>query len=240
MTVTASMLHTFVALLAAHMVADFVLQTSWMLRRKRNVFVLLLHVAIHGALVALALGGVWQIAIVAALAYLLVDVAKTYLLPRGWCDTLAAFLVDQALHLIVLAWIALQWPGAASAGWLTPVMPNAMPVLVVLSGAIATILSGGIAVGQLTAHFAAKVTPQSMPEASRLIGQLERALIFLLILVDEPSAIGFLIAAKSLYQAKDDNKFSQYVIIGTFASFLWALVFTYATRALLEIVAATP
>ncbi|WP_425070392.1 DUF3307 domain-containing protein [Sagittula sp. S175] len=242
MTLTAAMLQTFVALLAAHMLGDFLLQTGWMVRRKRNVFVLLLHVAIHGALVTLALGGVWQVALVAALAHLVIDIAKTYALPRRWRDTLAAFLTDQALHLATLAWIALQWPGAASAGMLAPYMPQLTPALTVLAGGIATILAGGFAVGLLTARFA-QYALTGLPEAGRVIGQLERALIFLLVLVDQPAAIGFLIAAKSILRfndASEDQQTAEYVIIGTLASFGWALAGSYATRALLEIVAATP
>ena len=109
------------------------------------------------------------------------------------------------------------------------------------AGFIVTVLAGGHAVGLLTARFA---MPQNgLPEAGRLIGQLERALIFLFVLIGEPAGIGFLIAAKSVLRfdtAKEDQKASEYVIVGTLASFAWALAAAYATQALLEIAAVTP
>jgi hypothetical protein len=44
--------------------------------------------------------------------------------------------------------------------------------------------------------------------------------------------VGFLIAAKSILRfgsVKDDRALSEYVIIGTLASFGWALIAAYAT-----------
>ena len=54
--------------------------------------------------------------------------------------------------------------------------------------------------------------------------------------LDQAAGIGFLIAAKSVLRfetTSKDQKAGEYVIIGTLASFGWALLFGYATRALL-------
>ena len=69
-----------------------------------------------------------------------------------------------------------------------------------------------------------------------MIGLLERGLIFALVLLGQPEGVGLLIAAKSILRfgaVKDDRALSEYVIIGTLASFGWALVAAYATVAAL-------
>jgi hypothetical protein len=57
-------------------------------------------------------------------------------------------------------------------------------------------------------------------------------LIFLLVLTGQAAGIGFLIAAKSVLRfgaVKDEGKLSEYVIIGTLASFGWAIAASAAT-----------
>ena len=69
-----------------------------------------------------------------------------------------------------------------------------------------------------------------------MIGLLERALIFLMVLAGQPAGIGFLIAAKSVLRfdtASKDQRASEYVIIGTLASFGWALLVSFATLSLI-------
>jgi len=73
---------------------------------------------------------------------------------------------------------------------------------------------------------------KSLPGAGRVIGHLERGLIFALVLFGQAQGVGLLIAAKSILRfgaVKDDRRLSEYVIIGTLASFGWALVVAYAT-----------
>jgi hypothetical protein len=92
-------------------------------------------------------------------------------------------------------------------------------------------------------RFSGQIAQQGMSDAGRIIGNLERALIFLLVMINQPAGIGFLITAKSILRfdtAREDQKLSEYVIIGTLASFGWGLVAALATRSLLEIAAGTP
>ena len=68
-------------------------------------------------------------------------------------------------------------------------------------------------------------------DGGKWIGLLERALIFVLIMAAEFQAIGFLIAAKSIlrFQYAKERSHSETVIIGTLASFGWAIVISLAT-----------
>lgn len=70
----------------------------------------------------------------------------------------------------------------------------------------------------------------------RLIGLLERIFIFIFVLLNQYSAIGFILAAKGVTRFnnfKDDRPFAEYVLIGTLLSTLLALVIGWAVRILL-------
>ncbi|CUH80423.1 DUF3307 domain-containing protein [Tropicibacter naphthalenivorans] len=226
---------SFAALLLAHVLADFVLQTKWMVDHKRTPLVLLLHVTLVFGLSTAALGGIWQVALLVAAAHMVIDAIKTYA-PPAQRDTLTAFLLDQAAHLLTLAVAAFWWPGAAAQGIWAAHLPLLTAPALFIAGLITTVTAGGYAVGLLTARF--DIQLNGLPDAGRLIGQLERALIFLFVYIGEPTAIGFLIAAKSVLRfdtAKEDQHASEYVIVGTLASFAWALAASYGTLSLLEI-----
>lgn len=230
----AAMIETFALLLLAHTLADFLLQTDWMVARKRRPQIFALHIGIVGALSVVALGGAWQAALAVTAAHLIIDAVKIWALPPDWRNTLSAFLTDQLLHLVSIAGVALLWP-------LTVWGPEVTQFALTLSGLIISVFAGGYAIGLMTARFDHQ--PAGLPEAGRIIGQLERALIFMFVWIGEPTGIGFLIAAKSVLRfdtAKEDRVASEYVIVGTLASFAWALAGAYITLELLEIAAKAP
>jgi len=73
------------------------------------------------------------------------------------------------------------------------------------------------------------------PEGGRLIGLLERALIFVVVVAGQPAAIGFLIAATSILRFGEigrgaGRKDIEYILIGTLMSFLVAVAVSYLTR----------
>lgn len=77
-----------------------------------------------------------------------------------------------------------------------------------------------------------------LKEGGRIIGYLERLLIYVFILSGQFAGVGFLVAAKSIFrfgELKDseNRKQAEYIIIGTFTSFLLAIVVSLAAQALL-------
>lgn len=236
---------SFAALLLAHVLADFTLQTNWMVQNKQKPMVLLLHIAVVFVLSTVLLGGIWQVALVVALAHLVIDAIKTWALPAQIRSSLTAFLTDQGAHMITLICAAVWWPGAISQGIWADYAPIALPPVILLAGFITSVTAGGYVVGMLTARYqaVADIPEVGLPDAGRLIGWLERSMIFLLVLIGQPGGVGFLIAAKSVLRldtAKQGRQASEYVIIGTMASFAWALGATYSTLALLEIASRVP
>lgn len=213
---------TLAALFLAHVLADFLLQSRAMAEGKRQPGQLALHGLIVLATAGLATGSAspWLLALTAA--HLAIDLAKSFA-PRG----LLAFLADQAAHgaTLVLAapLIPMAWPAPAPA------------LMALTAGALLATRAGGFAVGLLMEPFAEAV-PVGLTGAGRMIGTLERGLIFLLILSGQTQNIGFLIAAKSVLRfgtVADDRKVSEYVIVGTLASVAWAILATLLTVTLL-------
>ncbi|MBY6156893.1 DUF3307 domain-containing protein [Pseudooceanicola nitratireducens] len=232
------MTETFAALLLAHVSADFLLQSNWMAGAKqaRHPGALLLHgiVVLATATLLIAPRDATAMAPLLLLigAHLLIDLAKT--LAPG--KSLGAFLADQAAHLASLVAIAWVFPMLAPAGWLGG-LPLAAPVMVLLAGAVISVQAGGYAIGLLVQPFGRSFRAEGLPRGGKLIGQLERGLIYFLILVGQPSAVGFLIAAKSVLRfdaSRRRQKAAEYVIIGTLASFGWAVICAYAVLGLLQ------
>jgi hypothetical protein len=235
------MLETAVALLLAHAAADFVLQSDRMVREKRRVPMLLAHGAIVAAAAWAALGlplAAWPVLVI-TITHLVADWVKARFGGVGF----RAFALDQAAHLGVIAAVAIAWPGTYAAG-LWPEAARVVPPLTGLpvafafaAGLIGAVLAGGHAVGALMRGLKLPPDPAddpSLPQGGRLIGQLERLIILVLVLAGEIVGIGLLIAAKSILrfgEAQRSRQTAEYVIVGTLASFAWALVIAIPTSA---------
>ena len=228
------MTSTLAALLLAHTLADFVFQTRWMVLNKGNWRGLVLHGAVVLACLVAATGSLAPALVWLTALHMATDALKARVRPA-----LGPVLADQGAHLAAVLALALWqpeiWAGGIWAGH--PALPGLMALV---AGAILTTRAGGFAIGFLMGPFAAKLPgddkAESLPGAGRVIGFLERGLIFALILLGQPEGVGLLIAAKSILRfgaVKDDRALSEYVIIGTLASFGWALVAGYATHAML-------
>ena len=221
---------TLAALLLAHILADFVFQTNWMVTHKHHLNGLAAHGAVVFAASVAATGGIgWGILWLTVL-HLAIDTIKARA-RRG----LGPFLLDQAVHLATIAALASWQPNLWAQG-LWAGLDLLAPIMLVAAGAIIATRAGGFAVGLLMGPFAAmlpdKGSAESLPGAGRVIGQLERGLIFVLILLGQAQGVGLLIAAKSILRfgaVRDDRALSEYVIIGTLASFGWAIIAAYAT-----------
>ena len=225
------MIETFTALLLAHALADFVFQTGWMVAGKRGAGPLLAHGLVVLATAVAATGSLspWLLAL--TLAHVATDLAKAHA-RRG----ALAFLLDQAAHLVVIGIFAALLPGLW-AGGLWGALDTLPAYMAIAAGLILTTRAGGFVIGLYMEPWAS-AAPGGLPNGGRAIGWLERALIFLLLLTGQAEGIGFLIAAKSVLRfgaVGDDRAVSEYVIIGTLASFGWAIAVAGGTVFLLSL-----
>lgn len=226
------MIETFTALLLAHAAADFLLQTGWMVRNKRHPGVLLLHAALVLGTAQLALGQLTAPELLAlAAAHIAIDAAKTY----GGFRSLTAFLVDQAAHLATLFALAAYAPTLwANGAWAA--LPWLLPLMALAAGLIVTLIAGQHAVAILMRPHSMRIRNTGLRDGGRQIGLLERGLIYVFILTSHPIGVGFLIGAKSILRfdtASRDQRSAEYVIIGTLASFGWAILVALGVQQLL-------
>ncbi|HVH83347.1 MAG TPA: DUF3307 domain-containing protein [Steroidobacteraceae bacterium] len=232
------MYETLLALLVAHLVADFPLQPDWMIRRKRHPAVLGLHGLIVVGTAAFALGG-WPSTLLLILVgtHLAMDAVKVYLLK----DSLRSFTVDQVVHLLVILGLALGFPGTYAQGWWAALPGNFAAAyaigLCLLGGVIASLMVGAIVIRKATMPFTGQLSGDisGLESGGTYIGWLERALVMLLILIGQPAGVGFLITAKSILRFGDvrdsaQRKLTEYIIIGTFMSFGWGLLIAVLTQ----------
>lgn len=237
-----------VCLIAAHFLADFVFQTAKTAENKLNFLVLLRHAFLVSAVSYLLCGawGAWILPFAIFLGHAILDFIKTRIKSR----LLAVFLIDQVAHIALLValsmWVAeryspaLYWNGLFGDTWTR--------LLIILAGAIAAIQAGsiliGIAVDPILKEIAqdnGTALPQDvrlsrgLKKGGKLIGQLERAIIFLLVLAGHPEGVGFLIAAKSIFRFGEirdvkQRQEAEYIIIGTFMSFGYGLLIAFLTK----------
>lgn len=245
---TRSIADLALALVAAHLIGDFVLQSAEMAANKRRTDVLLNHSVIHGVL-AWVIAGRWT------LGLLPLGVFVTHAAIDRWKSTRAKpaqaeFWIDQLAHLVVIGGLA-RWlarPGVVGA-WTELGPLTAWRALVLLSGAVLAIRTCAVVIGFWVKPYLQEITQaggdtdkisaklsRGLSNGGRVIGQWERALIFGFILVGLPSAIGFLIAAKSIFRFGELSDRSrrmeaEYITIGTLMSFAMALGIGYATLA---------
>ena len=242
------MIDTILILLAAHLLADFVLQSNWMIEHKRKPLVFGLHIAIVTGSAALLAGNLaFAPLLLLALTHAGLDAWKQYFSKKGG----AAFAIDQAGHLISILVISYCFPDFARSGyWLSPhpvdhaflTLANQalyLKALVLTCGYVATVPVGGIVMRLVFTGIlpegAIGAEESGLPAGGHYIGLLERNLIFFLVLTNNIEAVGFLIAAKSVlrFTVASDRLASEYVIIGTLFSFSWALIAAWLTRAAL-------
>ena len=226
------MIETVTALLLAHALADFLFQTDWINANKRHPGVMLLHAAIVLVTAQAAIGRIDAPELLALAAiHLVIDCLKTY----GNFTSLTAFLADQAAHLATIAAVAAYAPGLwASGAWAA--YPQALPFMALAAGLILALQAGQYAVGLMMKPHGTRVSSKGLRRGGQQIGLLERGLIFLFILTNHPIGVGFLVAAKSILRfgtATRDQRTAEYVIIGTLASFGWAIAVALATQSLL-------
>ncbi len=232
------LLETILVLFTGHLLGDFVFQTEAMARNKGRVAVLLAHAATVTGVTMLLLGAVWPIGMTLGIAaglfvsHALIDLARVRWLP----DSARAFLLDQAAHIGVILLLAWAFPAATGASLWPGLLPEGKahwyPAIVVFVGAVVLCVpAGGVLVGKIVRDVVEgeELDVPGLKNGGRYIGWLERGLVLLLFLIGQPAGIGFLFAAKSILRFGDikepsQRKVAEYIIIGTFLSFGWALL----------------
>lgn len=223
----------FVRLILAHLIGDFVLQSkSWVDEKEKLGFRSLkiyLHGFIHGVLVLLVLWNLsyWALALVIAIIHVVIDLMKQHFQKEN--SKSRWFLIDQSLHLvsIFMLWLLFFSPNLS----LTSFFENNL-FWVYLTAIVFLTVACGIAIQLMLENWTSYINfskAESLPNAGKYIGILERLLVFTFVVSGHWEAIGFLVAAKSVFRFGDlkdsgNRKLTEYILIGTLLSFGIAIV----------------
>lgn len=216
-----------VKLILAHLLGDFLLQPdSWVdakEEKRLSAWQLYIHALIHFALIMVLVCDLtfWKWALLLAVFHLITDIAKVFMQKKK--TKRAYFFVDQLLHLLFILFIWILYQNK-------PVSFESQTVqyyITLITFLYAIIQPSSV----LIRKFISKWTPDtegggsdSLEKAGNYIGIFERLFVFAFVLAGHWEAVGFLLAAKSVFRFGDlkeskDRKLTEYVLIGTLLSF---------------------
>jgi hypothetical protein len=213
----------------AHLLGDFILQPNlWVAdkeKKKGRSIYLYLHVLTHIALTMLFLWdlNLWWIALIVGVSHLLIDVTKlsfqTAKTKRIW------FFIDQIAHILVAVALSIfYFPYFKLEDFFNGESLKIVTAIVFLTVPSSIFIKTIISIWTpITVHHS-KIQTESLVNAGKYIGILERLLVFVFILVNHWEGVGFMIVAKSVFRFSDlaeakQRKLTEYVLIGTLLSF---------------------
>lgn len=232
-------------LLFAHFFSDFILQTDRICERKKREGSIkfryqFLHSLTHACITYLfvAQWNNWIIPTVILVTHFMMDYVKSTYMKDG----MKTFLIDQVVHIAVIftLWILLYKNGKVGLEWLEYYLDDSR-FWFVITAYLLVLKPTSIFLSLFTKRWTPKETiSQSLPNAGKTIGYLERILILTFILTGNIEGVGFLLATKSIFRFGElnkakDIKITEYVLIGTFASFTVAIVIGFITLKLLKL-----
>ena len=233
-------------LLLGHVIGDFFLQPNAWVKDKNThqgrSRALYYHGLVHGAIalaiVSLAtatsvLGSLF-IGLLFAVIHGLIDYVKVKV-GQGF----SWFIIDQLLHVlsILFLWFYLFDSAKEQIRTLIDNIDYNAALLIALAY-LMMLKPASIVIGDILSKWSADLDVdgsdsqntkvQSLPDAGKYLGYLERILVLTFILNGQYTAVGFVLAAKSIFRMGDlreahDRKFTEYVMLGSLFSVSIAL-----------------
>ena len=159
--------------------------------------------------------GLWTLIILGS--HFIIDVIKIHFNKGLW-----SFVIDQLFHLSILVAVSViyEFPRELpiqmieySGSFSTPLLILAVLLCIKPANILIKLILEKYQIGELKSC-------NNIKNAGALIGNLERMLTIIFVLLGRYEAIGFIIAAKSILRFKDtDTAKTEYVLAGTFLSF---------------------
>lgn len=226
----------FIQLFLAHIIGDFFLQpNTWVKDKKtkklKSIY-LYLHVLLHFILILVIVGNTdfWKPALLIALSHFIIDSIK--LLAQKDDTERTWFFIDQLSHLaaILVIWsykqsMVVDFHALYDKKILIPltaVLFLLNPASFIIKTAISKWTPGPAPAGSAPID-------ESLENAGKLIGMMERLMVLVFISLGKWEGVGFLLAAKSVFRFGDlkdakNMKLTEYVLIGTLLSFGMAIL----------------
>jgi hypothetical protein len=217
-----------IKLLLAHFIGDFVFQSNkWVAHKEKHLFrskYLYLHVFLHTMLLVLLLGfekKYFSAIAFISITHLVIDGIK---LMKPIKNIRLLFLLDQLAHVAILYWVSNDWSiNFDVQPYLTERNLLLLLAIIFLTSVTSIVLKVIFSFWDNDLEEISK-KDSSLKDAGRYIGMLERLFVFTFVLLGQWEAIGFLLAAKSVFRFGDltkasDRKLTEYILIGTLLSF---------------------
>ena len=229
----------FLSLFLGHIVGDFFLQPDCWVKDKVDKKIKSKYLVIHALLHGLVSGLIfcvllWNYSSSSIINFLFVfgfvsfshwciDVMKTYL-NRSYIW----FVLDQMLHVLILAILTYGMVYHRELGNLLDRAKSIdfSAVLPILIAYLLMLKPTAVLVGEVLNKWTLQVNgsaDKGLKDAGKYIGYIERVLILTFVLTSQYAAIGFVLAAKSIFRMGDlrdehDRQFTEYVMVGTLFS----------------------
>lgn len=223
----------FLKLILAHLLGDFIFQpNSWVAdkeNKKWKSIYLYIHSFIHFLLMTVLLWDyhlLWLAGCI-AMSHFFIDLLKlqfqTKKTRKKW------FFLDQILHIFVILIFAYLL-GEINMNFIHDKENLKLIIgLIFVTFPCSIIVKNIISTWVPDAMNTEKIETDSLSNAGKYIGILERILVFIFIVVNHWEGVGFMIAAKSVFRFSDlaqakQRKLTEYVLIGTLLSFGLAII----------------
>ena len=244
-------------LLVAHIIADFPLQPASLCNMKQSkgwkrFSGLFLHSLIHATVTYILIWNFkeWIIPAVIFASHFILDWIKVMLNKKSKDNPgkeRNIFIIDQLLHLLIIAvlWIIISGNGRMISEFLQNSLSESRIWIVIISY-ILVLQPTSILLqliirkwNTLEKDAIEKKGELTLPSAGKYIGYLERLLILTFVISNNLSAVGFLLAAKSIFRfgelkEQNDIRFTEYVLTGTLMSFAFAIFIGILTLKLIS------
>jgi hypothetical protein len=219
---------SFLYVMICHFIGDFYLQTTALsFRKKSELEILLIHsflymipfmtLLIAGKL-ATSFDRLFFLAAIGS-THFLVDAAKSYFTRHfGGKGLEVSYLVDQALHLLILYGISVSFLSYEP----IQLSQNTGEILKWILYLLLILKPANVTFRIVFSKYQSKDDDNdSIPGAGTMIGSLERLLMALMIAMQQFAAIGFVLTAKSIARYDKISRkpaFAEYFLIGTLYS----------------------
>jgi len=221
-----------VKLIVAHLTGDFLLQHKSWVKSRMKLKVRSPYLYLHGgiqAILAYVFVALWNRVEIIPIMFVLhisIDLWKSY-----QPDKTRYFIIDQVLHIIVIAaiWFYLL-NNSVFVRFINLLMHN-LKFWTITMSYLVVIYPCGMVVAKITQRWrnsSMEKNREGLKKAGKWIGWIERIAILTFILFQQFEAIGFLIASKSIFRFAEirkskDRQEAEYILIGTVLSFVLAI-----------------
>ena len=228
-------------LLAAHLIADFSLQSAdWAEKKTQKFRYLAGHAVVYAAVMATVAflcipGNIIGVPFaIIALSHLVIDWIRVHIDKKYNSPTahFSSFVIDQVLHIaIIYVSVCAFGLNDQARSWLMD-LAAAVPVEQILRYAMIFIIildPASVFVKKLSIYVSGGTNSSGQkkePPVGSVIGKLERILTVILVLCNEIGAIGFVLTAKSIarYKQLDNQSFAEKYLVGTLSSTAIAII----------------